>query len=95
MVICNIDMPPLRYVKSWFVIDLISSIPFDTIASAAGTSFLNVLTQSMQNTGTDKDENSVTNSLSTLKVLKLLRIFRALRVFSREEEPKDENIEDD
>lgn len=36
--------------------------------------------------GTNKNENSVTNLLSTLKVLKLLRIFRALRVFSRLEE---------
>ena len=26
----------LRYAKSWFAIDLISSIPFDAIASAAG-----------------------------------------------------------
>ena len=63
----------LRYAKGWFAVDLISSIPFDFIASDAGSNI-------------SGNQNSVSTLLSTLKVLKLLRIFRALRVFSRLEE---------
>ena len=64
-----------RYVKSWFLIDLVSTVPFDVIANSGASN--------------DPDASEALQNLKVLRVIrlfrliKLARVLRASRIFKR------------
>lgn len=64
----------MDYLKGWFIIDIISTVPFDTIITAASSSSTNL---------------SFTKLVKIIRLLRLLKLFRALKLGSYVEKIED------
>ena len=64
-----------RYLKSWFLIDVVSTVPFDTLASTGATDDPST-TETLQ-------QLKVLRVIRLFRLIKLARVLRASRIFKR------------
>eukprot|EP00347_Sterkiella_histriomuscorum_P006811 403351340 len=79
ILILNRQQIVAHYLKSWFLIDLVSSLPYDMVFDSLSTTLVQANNNGHQ---TQKEQLSGTSSiLRLLRILRFMRIFKLLRVF--------------
>jgi potassium voltage-gated channel Eag-related subfamily H protein 7 len=75
-----------KYFKSWFVLDFVSILPFDTLGLALDSSNCSSMERGAPGRGTCISDLKIFRVIRLLRLLKLLRILRASRIFKRWEQ---------